>query len=448
MLHEAIHHYHDLLTDTLAADSQAQLERLQRLRGLEFGGRPLATVLRPRFLTPEQYRFVSDRVAALLPAFDRVYRRALADADFRRQLALSSAEEELLAHDPGFDCPCPTARFDAFFVSDAELRFTEFNAETPAGAGYNDALTDIFLGLPVMREFTRRYRVLPLPARPGVAHGLLDAYQKWLGRWEPPHIAILDWRNVPTYSEFLLFQEYFRSQGLECVIADPREVEYRDGRLFVGSIPIDLIYKRVLISELLEHCGLDHPVVRVVRERAVCMVNPFRCKLLYKKAAFAVLTDERNEALFTEAQRSAIAAHVPWTRLVEERRTSYRGQEVDLVPFVLANRERLVLKPNDDYGGKGIVLGWDVDAAAWEEAVRLGLTTPYIVQERIAIPTEPFPSAVGGQVQVLDRMLDTAPYVCHGEYVDGCLTRISTAALLNVTAGGGSTVPTFLVERR
>jgi hypothetical protein len=32
--------------------------------------------------------------------------------------------------------------------------------------------------------------------------------------------------------------------------------------------------------------------------------------------------------------------------------------------------------------------------------------------------------------------------------MDGCLTRISTEALLNVTAGGGSTVPTFVVEER
>ena len=45
-------------------------------------------------------------------------------------------------------------------------------------------------------------------------------------------------------------------------------------------------------------------------------------------------------------------------------------------------------------------------------------------------------------------MLDTAPFVAHGEYADGCLTRLSTAALLNVTHGGGSTVPTFVVERR
>jgi hypothetical protein len=45
-------------------------------------------------------------------------------------------------------------------------------------------------------------------------------------------------------------------------------------------------------------------------------------------------------------------------------------------------------------------------------------------------------------------MLDTAPFVVHGEYMEGQLTRLSTAALLNVTAGGGSTVPTFIVEKR
>jgi hypothetical protein len=32
--------------------------------------------------------------------------------------------------------------------------------------------------------------------------------------------------------------------------------------------------------------------------------------------------------------------------------------------------------------------------------------------------------------------------------VDGVLTRLSTAALLNVTAGGGSNVPTYVVEKR
>ena len=65
-----------------------------------------------------------------------------------------------------------------------------------------------------------------------------------------------------------------------------------------------------------------------------------------------------------------------------------------------------------------------------------------------ALPKEPFPSFVDGRVELLDLMVDTAPYVAHGALVDGVLSRLGTAALLNVTAGGGSQTPTFVVEKR
>jgi hypothetical protein len=384
-----------------------------------------------------------------LQAFARAGEAALADADLRAQFGLMQWEEELMGFEPGFRAPSPTSRLDAFLTAETgELRFTEYNAETPAAPAYNDALSEIFLGLPVMREFLRRWVVRPLPARHNVLHALLDAFAQWRGRGETPRIAILDWREVPTYSEFVLFEEYFKSQGLECVIADPRECEYRNGRLMAGGFHVTLIYKRVLLTELIEREGLDSPVVRAVRERAACMVNPFRCKLLHKKASLAVLSDERNAGLFSAEELGAIRAHLPWTRLVAGRSTIYEGREVDLLPFIAQNRERMVLKANDEYGGKGIVLGWETEAPAWEAAVQAALAEPFIVQERITLPSEPYPAVVDGRVEVAERMLDTDPFVFYGEYVDGCLTRLSTASLLNVSAGGGSTVPTFVVEER
>ena len=53
-----------------------------------------------------------------------------------------------------------------------------------------------------------------------------------------------------------------------------------------------------------------------------------------------------------------------------------------------------------------------------------------------------------GQLDISDRIVDMAPYAFQGSYVNGVLSRISTATLVNVTAGGGSTVPTFIVEAR
>ena len=445
---EAAAHYHDLLTDELAQESQARLDARLRDRGLYFGERPLCTVLRPRFMAPERYRSLQRAVRRVMRAFRRAHEAAMAEPALRRQLALEAWEEQLIGCDPGFREPSPASRLDAFFLDGERVRFTEYNAETPAGSAYNDALSTVFYGLPVMRRFLRRYDARPLPSRHNVLQVLLDAYEQRAGRSSRPSIAILDWREVPTYSEFVLFREHFRSQGYACEIVDPREVEYRDGRLRAGDFEITLIYKRVLLTELVTREGLEHPVFRAVRDGAVCMVNPVRCKLLHKKTSLALLSDERNAGLFGAEDREAIAAHIPWTRRVEERHTTYGGAPVDLVPFTLASRERLVLKPADDYGGAGIVLGWEVDDAGWEAGVRKALAEPYIVQERVVLPFEPYPAVEQGRVVFRDRMLDTAPFVAHGEYADGCLTRLSTAALLNVTHGGGSTVPTFVVEDR
>ena len=178
------------------------------------------------------------------------------------------------------------------------------------------------------------------------------------------------------------------------------------------------------------------------------MVNPFRCKILHKKASLAVLSDERNAGLFSTREQQAITEHVPWTRVVEERATLYDGARIDLLPWMARHRDRLVLKPNDDYGGAGIVLGWEVDDQAWDAAIHKAIAEPFIVQERIPLPSESFPSWADGALVYADRIVDTAPFVFGGGYADGCLTRVSTATLVNVTAGGGSTVPTFVVEKR
>jgi uncharacterized circularly permuted ATP-grasp superfamily protein len=441
----AIACFQEILTDRLAADSQEQLDRELRRRGLVFGDRPLATVMRPRFLSPDQYARLRGLIGTLLGAFDKVLAKAIGDPLFRREFGLTDWEEELVALDPGFN-PSPTGRLDAFWAGE-ELRFTEYNAETPAGPAYNEALTEVFLGLPILREFLKRFEVRPLPARHHVLHALLDAYLR-SGRSGLPRVAIVDWKEVPTYSEFVLFRDYFQSQGLASIIVDPRELSYQNGILTAGDFAVDLVYKRVLISELVGRGGLDQPLIRAVRDGAVPLVNPFRCKILHKKASLAALSDEDNAELFTREELDLIDRHVPWTRRVVERDTFAGGRKVDLVRYILDHRERLVLKPNDEYGGKGIVLGWEVGSSAWEEAVGVALRDPYVVQERVAVPKEPYPAWVDGRLDWSDRMVDTAPFVFYGQWADGCLTRISTAALLNVTAGGGSTIPTFVVEKR
>ncbi|MEO8624883.1 MAG: hypothetical protein ABI625_27615, partial [bacterium] len=202
MLRDGIDQYHALLTDDIGGETQRQLDEQLKLRGLYFGDRALCTVLRPRFLSTQQYRFLQKRGAVVLRAFRTAAQAALQDEKLLGQFGLMEWEHQLVHVETGFRDASPVSRLDAFFVADSGgMKFTEYNAETPAGGGYNDVLTEVFYGLPIMREFLRSWDVHPLPARHNVLHALVDAYEQWSGRRDRPNIAIVDWSDVPTQSE-------------------------------------------------------------------------------------------------------------------------------------------------------------------------------------------------------------------------------------------------------
>ncbi len=415
-----------------------------------FGDRPLSTVLRPRFLTPAGYDALRAACAPLLAACQRAAALAREDRDFLAAFHLADWEHQLLDRlPPASTGPMPLARIDAFLdPDDGAPRLTEINAETPAGPGYADAMTEIFLALPMMRRFAEHWVVRPLPVLPHLLGVLRDAWNRSGGRGEPS-IAIVDWDDVPTIGEFEIVERYLAALGIACRITTPAALVHHDGALCdADGTRIDLVYKRVLLHELVGRHGLEHPLLTAALAGDVVMVNPPQGKPLHKKAALAVLTDERHADRFPAAQREAVRRFVPWTRIVEERHTQVNGRRIDLLPWAAEHRETLVLKPNDDYGGQGIVLGWEVDAAAWRQALAEACTRPTVLQHRIALPTESFPAVHEGRLVFGDRIVDTAPFCWHNAWMDGLLTRISTETLVNVTAGGGSTVPTFVVEPR
>ena len=82
----------------------------------------------------------------------------------------------------------------------------------------------------------------------------------------------------------------------------------------------------------------------------------------------------------------------------------------------------------------------------WDAALETGLREPSIIQARATIAYEDFPKLNDdGSVDISQRLVDCDPFLFHGDGVGGCLTRLSTVTLLNVTAGGGSVVPAFLI---
>ena len=448
MLQEAVEHYHQLLSEgDLAESSRAMLdEGLERAK-LIFGGRRLSPYLRPHFVTESDWARVTRVCETVWGAIQKVKDAAVEDPALVDELGLTEVERELVAIDPGYREVSPTARLDSFLTADA-YSFVELNGESPAGIAYADAAYEIFSALPVMRRFGERYALRCLYGRRFMLDALLRCHREFLGR-EPerkPNIAIVDLKGLPTQKEFELFREYFEREGFAARVAAPEELEFTNGRLRFGDFEIDIVYKRLLVNEYLPIVD-EHPaLLEAYRARAVCMVNSFRSKLIHKKALFAVLTDERHARLFGDEERRTIAAHVPWTRRVRDEQTERHGEKIDLLEFIAENRDRLVLKPNDDYGGHGIYIGWNNDEIAWGEALRDALAKgDYLVQERVKTARETFPALQpDGSVEFAEQLVDLDPLLFSGK-VGSAFTRLSFTELANVSSGGGM-VPTFIID--
>lgn len=441
VLRQLTDEYHAMVADREKVGDEAieALRQGMQDRGAIFGGRSLSPYLRPNFLTRSQFRYVGSAIRDMMAAIRVVEERAMLDSSFLDRMGVTPGEAQLIAIEPGLTRFSYKSRMDTFLTPEA-FKFVEYNAESPAGIGYGDVLQDLFYEFEPMRRLREKWPIAKSQSREEVLKTLLAAWEEWGGR-EKPRIGIVDYLDVPTYNEFVMFREYFESRGYEAVVADPRHLEFRKGRLMAGDFGIDLLYRRVLVNELLERLEQCQALVEAVRTRSVCMVNSFRAKLLHKKLLFAALWAPDMQPHFSAAQRDSIRRHVPWTVRVAEGRVERASGAVDLVEFARAEQQRLVLKPNDEYGGKGVVIGWEKTPAEWEQALAEGLQAPCVLQERVPVARTEFPDM---ERHLGPRVVDLDPFI-FGDRVTGCLTRLSDTSLCNVTSGGGQ-VPTFIVE--
>ena len=438
MREKLIAEYHEMLAadEGLTAEFFARLKGAMRARLLLYGDREIGVALRPHLLTRAQYERLARASQVLAGAFEKVVAALVAEPSLLDAVGLTDAERRLALVTPGFSTSAVTTRLDAFVRGD-EVKFVEYNAENPSSLTDQAGLNRVLFEVHAMQKFAARYRLREFDPAESLLRAMLETYREWGGR-ETPNVAIVDWAGLPTKYEFVLLRDFFAGRGVPTIVCAPDELEYSNGKLGCGDFRVDFVYKRVIIHELLARCGETHPLLRAYANGDVCVVNPFRCKVLHKKAAFELLTDEARAGWFDGEERGVIRDCVPWTRRVRERRTAYRGQAIDLLEFVRKNRALFVLKPNDDYGGHGVTLGDRAGESEWDAALASALGADYVVQERVDLRTEEFPVFDDERWALQPMYVDTNPFLFRGR-VEGAMVRLSDSPVVNVTSGGGET---------
>jgi hypothetical protein len=443
----AIEHYHKLMEADLTSASAQVDELLQKQhdRGVLFGGRPMARSLRPVFISETMYNDIQDTVYTLRQAILKISRAFFNERKTLEELGLNEEEIRLAAIPTNVIRMSATARMDAFLTSKS-FSFVELNAETPAGIAYVHELAKIYRELPIFRAFEKTVPIRFVSPLEHIVAGLLRIYhEEFDGHEERPAFAIVDHLDVPTYPEFVLFRNYLVRMGFICEISDPRDLEIRDGWIYANGQKIDILYRRLLMNEFMNMQDDCVAYMEGYIAQKTCYLNSFRSKLVHKKALFSMLTDPAYSYILDIPELHAIQRHIPWTRRLREQKTWYEGRSTDMIPMVRSNRQNFVIKPNDEYGGAGVTLGFETDQRTWDDSITNGMKLGHVVQQVVDISREPFLVEKADHTWEYARtVVDLDPYL-NGPLMGGCLTRTSMSNLANVTAGGG-TLPLFIAR--
>ncbi|GAB3550137.1 hypothetical protein GCM10027343_32830 [Noviherbaspirillum agri] len=255
--------------------------------------------------------------------------------------------------------------------------------------------------------------------------------EEWrLQRGDAPlsRIAIID--DAPgeqyLYPEFQLFARLFERFGIEAVVADARLLEWRDGRLWHGGLPIDMVYNRVTDFYLED---ASHDALHRAYESGAVVVTPHpHAHALYAdKRNLAMLSDEALlEQLGADADtRAILQAGVPRTEPV----TPEHADEL------WTRRRHLFFKPSHGFGSKAAYRGDKLTRRVWEEIV----AGNYVAQALVP-PSLRLVSNDQGQV---DLKLDVRAYV-YKDTVQLVAARLYEGQTTNFRTPGGGFAPVFL----
>jgi uncharacterized circularly permuted ATP-grasp superfamily protein len=428
-------------------DPKSQFEFLNSFlleHNCTFGGKPMPTLLKPNFVSKNQIKKLRQTVEVMTTVLDKFIDLYMENEDLRRIMRFSDIENELFNIDPGYNKPLVISRLDAF-LNDEAVKFLEFNCDSPAGIAYADVMEEGFKELFKEYPLFEQWKISYMRRTDLLLDSLLQCYAEFRSRVrtmpENPVIAIVDWEGVSTYSEFQLLEKHFTLKGYKTIICSPQEFSIKNDHAMVRDEEVHLIYRRVITRELLQKWDQVGDFIRCMKEGKVCCCNSFRAYIVGNKKALALIANPQFQGIYNRKELKMIKETVPWTEILADNEVTFRNRRVHLRDFILENKNLLVLKPANMYGGKNVYLGLETSQETWERVMNQHIEDEsWVVQEYIDIPTDIYPE-IGEGISFKRKYVNINPFTLLGKY-SGSITRVSDSAVINVSAGGGL-VPTL-----
>jgi uncharacterized circularly permuted ATP-grasp superfamily protein len=393
----------------------------------------------PRLIDGDEWSMVerglAQRLRALNHFIDDIYndRRIIADGIFPAELLDDSANyrPECRGVHPKFGVWAHISGSDLVRAGDGLLYVLEDNLRVPSGVSY--VLENRAIAKRTFPELFQRYRIRPVDAYTDELNRLLSSLAPD-GRREPCIVVL-----TPGIFNSAYFEHSFLAQRMGAELVEGQDLVVGDDecvymRTIQGLERVDVIYRRIddlfidpeafLPDSMLGVAGL----MRAWKAGNVGIANAPGAGVADDKVVYAWVPDMIRYYLGEDP----LIPNVP----------TYRCMYDDEREHVLANLGDLVLKPANESGGYGIVIGDRASADELEAAAESIRADPrnWVAQPILDLSTGPTLVADG----IEPRHLDLRPFILTGEssYVTaGGLTRVALtkgSLVVNSSQGGGS----------
>ena len=335
------------------------------------------------------------------------------------------------------------ARIDVFLTGEG-LKMVESNTEIPGGNEESYYLEQRWL------EVFDDSTIQAVPRMDIVYKTLMHYYAVQadtlgLPEKESLNIVLTQWQSEieRIRGEYNILMDYIRQFGHICDVIDPNTVTIRGNRAYTpAGDRIDLIYRRFTSDELPKFAEKKWQMAIDWDRAEVAVVNPFCTKRVDSKNIMVLFKDEEYEEVFPERLKGDLAtvrSIIPWTKKIKDRLVLKDGREVEARPYLLAEKDNLVIKHANAYSSAAVYIGDDVEPGPWQEVVDESLKGDWIVQERIELPEMEVSYWEDEQIKTARCIYNINPYIYDGK-LGGFLARASTDKLTSFKSGEIATV--------
>ncbi|MBF6207976.1 hypothetical protein IU483_28410 [Streptomyces gardneri] len=340
--------------------------------------------LRPVLLPSAKVHELTSMSRRLLRLIESICtERAKTPTELAELLGYRRPPASMLTDDPKWNATALDMARPDIIISGGIPRFVEYNITSGiAGPEQMTRQNRFFMNkLKAMRRDIAAKFVVPdtFTARREVVMKAARAYDI-----SNPRVCLLGWSDEGLGSRDYFSEtiDDFNGQGISCGFAIPDQLDSSPTALTHRGQRIDIAYRTFAYThEGAKQVKWDIGPLRHAMEAGTAVTLAPELADLYSSKKILAWLSESADSLPT-ADRVFVETHIPWTRVVADLNVSWRGRSLDLLSLLTSEQDRFILKPHDQLGGRGVVVGQATTAAEWHDAVTSAATHGgYVVQE-------------------------------------------------------------------